>query len=212
MVSDDEVEEKSFKFEELSDEAKERARQEFLEFEAPFHDFDSVISDAVQAAACLGIDISDNDIRWSGFHCQGDGASFSGSYKYRPDYAETLQGYAPTDRTLAELGKRLAVLQVPIVLTYGAPAEAKICIRQSHYSHSGCMDAEPRFDGDDEAELFSQADYAHLEEQFTSIFRDFADWIYKQLDMENDYLQSDERVDEALEGGDTRYTESGAII
>lgn len=212
MVSDDEVEEKPFKFEELSDKAKERARQEFLEIEAPHRNFDYVISDAVQVAACLGIDISDKDIRWSGFCCQGDGASFTGSYKHRPDYAAALRAYAPADEELAALGQRLAVLQVPVVLKYNSFVEAKIRIRQGRYCHSAYMDAEPRFDGDDDAELLSQSDYAHLEEELTSIFRDFANWIYQQLDAENDYLQSDECVDETLEGGDTRYDESGAII
>ena len=48
------------------------------------------------------------------------------------------------------------------------------------------------------------------EDAFAQLMRDFADWIYKTLEAEHDWLTSDEVVDEAL--AEETFDEDGAVI
>jgi len=74
-----------------------------------------------------------------------------------------------------------------------------------HYSHSGTMQVEPETEpsgmctGDQEKEL-------------TACMREFADWIYKQLEAEYEYLTSDEHVGEYLTELGAVFDEDGDMI
>jgi hypothetical protein len=67
-------------YNELSDEAKERAFNDFKNREIyDNHWAHHVLEDWVERLEDVGIDTEVYDIHWSGFHSQGDGASFEGS-------------------------------------------------------------------------------------------------------------------------------------
>ena len=65
-----------YTFDELSDSAKERAREWWRNLEAQDWDSSCTIDDAKDCAKIIGILI--DDVYWSGFYSQGDGATKSG--------------------------------------------------------------------------------------------------------------------------------------
>jgi len=90
------IETKVYKFDELSETAKQAARDEFRKNGFGFDWWDSTYEDAEQVAEVLGIDIKQRAIPthggrtidepaiyFSGFCSQGDGACFEGSYRYK---------------------------------------------------------------------------------------------------------------------------------
>ena len=46
----------------------------------------------------------------------------------------------------------------------------------------------------------------------TRLMRSFADWIYKQLEDEDDWLNSDECIDERLNESDDEFDEDGSVV
>ena len=61
---------------------------------------------------------------------------------------------------------------------------------------------------DDDAEEWD--DRIATEVQIATLMRDFANWIYKNLEAEYDYLTSDEFIDERL--ADDLFDEDGCMI
>jgi hypothetical protein len=59
-------------------------------------------------------------------------------------------------------------------------------------------------DGAAAAEIIGDA-----ESIVTDALRDLANWLYRQLEQEYDYLTSDEAVDETLIANDYTFTEEG---
>lgn len=208
-----EVEEKTeFKFSELSDKAKQTALDAERYSEGYLHHewWDGVYEDAVNMAEILGIEISETrhtphkgkpyystDISFSGFYSQGDGASFEGSYAYKPDAAEKITNAASQDKELLRIATALSVLNITQRLLGGEPIECHITT-SGRYSHSGGM--EITYDGD----------LDDIEKDLLQLMRDFADWIYKRLDEEYDYLMSDDVVAEQL--ADSTFDEHGSVI
>lgn len=100
----------TYTFEELSDEAKEVAISHYRE-----HNYgdtfwsECIIEDAKEVAALMGIDIE--DIYWSGFYSQGDGAMFTGSYEYRKGSVKAVKDYAPEDSELQSIATGLYEMQ-----------------------------------------------------------------------------------------------------
>lgn len=202
-----EVEEKTeFKFSELSDTVKDKARQAYIGPGYLDYDwYDFVFENAVHMAAILGIEISTTwhtgrrgehyqttDIAFSGFCSQGDGASFAGSYSVAPN-ASALIREETDDKTLHDLADRLGTIQLTRRLQ-GAPALSATITTSGRYSHSNTMSVDVNSEDDDD----NHVDLGDLESDITHLMREFADWIYEQLEAEHDWLHSDECVDEAL--------------
>lgn len=218
-----EVEEKTeFEFSELSERAKDAARQAYIANDYPHDDWwDGVFEDAVRMGALLGIQISatshirktggicqTTDIFFSGFWSQGDGASFEGAYACAPEASRLIRVKAPEDETLHRIADQLSLLQTTRRLLGLEPFRATISTTGG-YCHSGTMDVaidDPNIDDDGRGEPAIQAE----EESITKLMRDFADWIYNQLENEHDYLTSDEVVDEQL--AEEKFDEAGAVI
>lgn len=211
------VERTVFEFEELSEKAKARAREHYLSHGLSDGWWYSVYEDAIATAAILGITIDNHTdtrrgngrgpkIYFSGFSSQGDGASFEGSYRpVKGDIVAAIKAHAPEDKALHTIAENLALLQVTARLTDSFPLMALGIASEGHYCHSGSMVAKFEYDGKtDDLPSEDQADklLRHL--------REFADWIYEQLEAENDYLCSDEYVDESL--ADDEFDEDGAIV
>jgi hypothetical protein len=153
--------------------------------------------------ALLGIEISQrthgNSARtpaiWFELHVQGAGACYEAHYTYQADAVAKIKAEAP-DTKLAELAERLTVAQTTLRLLWGDTI--KVAVQANNrYSHSSAMQmAWRRADDDSDAEI-DGADLAHVEE-IQKVLREFADWIYHQLEAEFDYQVSDECVDEYL--------------
>lgn len=201
---------KLYQFDELSDEAKERARDWYRSCiesdELPDHD------DWEAVAEILGVEFRTQSIRlmdggtrqkpviyWSGFSSQGDGASWEGWYSYRKGAGARIRAYAPQDKELHRIADTLQAVQRRNFYRLQATSTVS-----GHYVHSGCMRVDVTRTDDIDA---SESDCDTVIE----CLRDFADWIYQQLETQWDWLHSDESVDESIRANEYEFTESGDV-
>ena len=201
-----------FKFDELSDSAKEKARDWWRSCER--QDCDDLIDrdDIETIANILGIEFDcrpvklmgggtryESKIWYSGFSSQGDGACFEGTYSYAKGSAKKIREHAPLDIRLHSIADQLQTLQRKHFYKIGAR-----CTHSGHYYHSGCMHVE--------VWLNDQMDAPRdVEEETRDILRSFADWIYRQLESEYEYRMSNENVDESIRINEYEFDENGRI-
>lgn len=200
-----------FSYDELSTFAQEKARDWYRMGACVLDEYDCVFEDAADAAAIFGLDIRTRAgkrmnggahyapaIFFSGFSSQGDGACFEGNYFYRKGALAAVKAYAPEDTELHRIVAELQNIQ--------RKAFYKLSARTTHhgrYYHSGCMNVSVGVDAD-------RYPTDTEEESLAECMRDFADWIYKQLEAEHDYQNSDEQVAEAIRSNEYTFTEDGA--
>lgn len=188
-----------YRFDELSESAKEKARDWWRAGSCGDNFWSEyVIEDAKECAAILGITIE--NIYWSGFCSQGDGASFTGDYRYKKDAVKSIASHTGNDETLVTIAKRLQELQR--INFY----QLRATITQSgHYVHSNTMRAELwRYDDKPVSE--------DAEDDLLDCMRDFANWIYRNLENEWNYQNSNECVDETIRANEYEFTEEGEIV
>lgn len=198
-----------YKFDELTNTAKEKARYWYRSSDS--NDWEHVYSDADECAAILGIDIdrrsyrtmgggtgSEPTIYFSGFSSQGDGACFVGHYTYKKGAAKSIRSHAPQDAELHRIADTLQKIQSRHFYKLSASMA-----HRGHYWHSGCMSVDVSHLED------TYRDIGDAEEDIRQLMRDFADWIYKQLEREHDYRNSDEVIDEDIRANEYEFTEDG---
>src|SRR5690554_5914067 len=126
------IETKAYQLHELSSEAQEKAIDNFREG-YPFHGWwDFVYEDVKTVASLFGLEI--DEIYFSGFSSQGDGACFEGYYSYKAGGLKAVEEYAPTDMELYGIVQGLQDIQRRFF--YGLTASTK---HRGYYYHSGCM-------------------------------------------------------------------------
>ncbi|MCK5610705.1 antitoxin of toxin-antitoxin stability system [Candidatus Pacearchaeota archaeon] len=197
----DTVKTEVFKFDELSEEAQQTAIEKLYDLNVDHDWWD--FEDAKQAAARMGIEI--DDIYFSGFSSQGDGACFEGSYSYQNGGIKAIKDYAPQDERLHQIAQGLQDIQRKSF--YGLSATVK---HSGHYYHEYCTNisvSECRTlrDGCGSEDYASVAD----NEAITEALRDFMRWIYKQLEKEYDYLTSEEAIKESIKANGYEFTGDG---
>ena len=197
------------KFNDLSDTEKAEVR---AQYEPDYEWWDYVYDNAKEDAHQYGFRI--DDICFSGFYSQGDGASWTGNVdlvtwleKHRPDCAK-------------------ATVMVELMTQDWVDPKANVIRLSSHYAHSNTMqvtDCATYWDGacyDVELDgklvggngilarasvktLVENADLeTYFEEMLSDVLvsvRDYADEIYKRLRDEYEYLTSDEHIAEQFE-------------
>jgi len=200
-----------YQFSELSDEAKEKAREWWREGGMDYEWWDFIYDDAVQCAEALGISIDHRPgrngrgeptkgqptIYFSGFWSQGDGACFEGDYSYRKGWRKALNDYAPKDSDLFRIGKELQDAQRK--LNWQGSATIK---HVGHYYHQRSISVTVM---DGEGSYVSR----EHEDAISECMSDFCSWIYKRLEEEYDYRMSDEAVDETIEANEYEFTVDG---
>ena len=173
--------------------------------------FESIYEDAAEIFKRLGIisekqvpmhngkTLTETGIWFSGFCSQGDGACFEGSYYYKAGSVKAIRDYAPKDETLHDIAERLAAVQKKN--GYGLTATLK---HRGNYYHenSVTIDVESSRDW-----LVSQESHAEVSEALRDLMR----WIYKTLQSEYDYQNSDEAIRDVIESNDYEFTADGRI-
>lgn len=208
-----------YTYAELSDRAKDKARDRYREGNFDYDWWDGVYSDAIAMAALMGIEIGPRygsevaAIYFSGFSNQGDGACFEGTYRYRKGALKDLKAQAPTGYMDPETGQRVELeanvelhqiartlqeIQRPYL--YKLVATVK---HSGHYQHSGCTRIEVTHADD------PYRDVGDAEDGITQALRDFMDWIYDRLEAEYDYLNSDAAIEEGIEANEWEFLEDG---
>ena len=211
-MREDVVTTKVYQFDELSDSAKEEARDWWRESENEFFgEGDCLLEAAETAAEFLGIEFDTRSVKlmgggtrqksliyWSGFNCQGDGASFKGRYGFKENGAALLKAEFGNDAELYRIADELTALQAK----NGNSLTAKID-QGGNYAHSYSMSldyAQREDDGD-------VSDGA--EDELIQLMRDFADWIYDGLRTDYEWRMEDEQVDDNIRANEYEFTENG---
>lgn len=198
-----------FTFSALSKKAQQHALDKARYRDVEFDDWwGSVYEDAARMAALLGIDIDTFDknsgrsgptIYFTGFCSQGDGASFVGWYRPKADALTAIKAETD-DKTLINIAERLTVLNVTLALwPEFERLQAKVTT-SGHYSHSRTMNITVEYEPCD-VNMPDVFPGISVEDELTACMREFADWIYNQLEAEHDYLTSDKTVQERLTDG-----------
>jgi hypothetical protein len=203
------IETEVFKFDELNEKAKEKARN-WYQTNVACNDsdwFESVYETAQQAGKILGISFQEKRnsrspaIWFNGFHSQGDGACFEGSYRYAKGSVKAIAKEYPQDKDLQAIAKELQAIQKRQF--YNLYASTK---HRGHYYHSGCMSVDVEHTED------RYRDIGNAEQDITDQLRLFADWIYDQLEKEYEYLSSDEQAEENIKANEYEFDINGNII
>lgn len=203
------IEKTVFTFDELDSRAKERARDWYRSCMDTTDYADSVLEDFERVCAIIGVDLATHNVRlygggtrqkpsiyWSGFSSQGDGACFEGSYAYAKGSAKAIREYAPQDTKLHAIANTLATLQRSNFYSLSATVK-----HSGRYYHEYCMDI-------DVCRLGERA-VAKLDDIVTSLLRDLARWLYRQLEAEYEYHTSDAAIDESIEENEYTFDENG---
>lgn len=198
-----------YTFDELSDKAKDRAREWWQECRGP-EDFDFVRDDFVEIAALLGIEVSTSthrtmggterpfpNVYWSLGYCQSDGAAFDGTYRYRKGAAKAVRAYAPVDTVLHGIADRLQEAQAK------ARYQATATIREQQ----GCISIE--VDGAPYTREAFERWSENVERPIRDEMRSLCQWLYYQLRTEDEYQSSDEQVAESMEANEYTFREDG---
>jgi len=201
-----------YSLEELSEEAKEKARAWYLQGAFDHDWYCAVYEDFERICEILGVDLATVPVRlhgggtrrkpciwFSGFASQGDGACFEGDYSYAKRSDSLIRAYAPKDTELHRIADALAAIQWPNFFQL----RARISHRGRYY-HEYSMEIGVQRDS-----LGYQDMTATAEDDLSEALRDLARWLYGKLENESDYLSSDAVVDEAIIANGYSFTEQG---
>ena len=201
------MEVKLFKFDELDDKAKEKARDWWRQGALQDNWWDAVYEDAAEIAKIIGIDLRTKPVKlmngntrydpciwFSGFSSQGDGACFEGTYRYAKGSRKAIRAYC-NDAELYAIVDGLYEIQRKN--RFGLTASVSHH-GNYYFARSASIDVDSPVDRDDSDDV-------------RQLLCDFMHWIYKQLEAQHDYLMSDEAVDESIECNEYEFTEDGHI-
>ena len=205
------IEKTVFIFDELTDDAKEKAREWWRNCE--ISDMGDLLDrdDIEEIAKILGIKFDTQPVQlmngktrskvrilYSGFYSQGDGASWEGGYSYAKGATKAIRAYAPLDKDLHKISDNLQAIQ----RRYFYRVSANVT-QSGYYCHSRTMRCDVSVNDNDAPES--------VRENVQDLMRQFADWIYSQLEKEYEYRLSDENVDESIRINEYEFYESGEI-
>lgn len=187
-----------YKFEELSETAKDHAKTVLNTFE---FGAESVLEDLKTIAEILGF--YDVTPRYSGFWSQGDGASFTGRYKYAKGAPKAIKEYS-NDAELLRIAEGLQALQR--VNFYHLRATLSLGSRSNHYCHENTINFEV-YDSETEYRALGGA-----LEDLPELARDLMRWLYSALEREYNYCNSDEYIKDHCESNGYEFDVNGNLI
>lgn len=138
---------------------------------------ETVIDWSKAIGAAIGFDI--DNIYFSGFWSQGDGACFTGSLAYRKGWKAAL-AQETSDSEVFAIAQRWQDMQSRCF--YQLRATVK---HSGHYSHEYCT----TIDCEDNRDSYRDLPEG-LAEEASDIARDYMRWIYRQLETEYNYSQA----------------------
>lgn len=201
------VEKTLYKYEELSDRAKQKARECYLEGGLDYSWWEYSYEDFARVAEILGITLSQRsvplmsgkcryepEIYFSGFYHQGSGSSFCGTYGYAKGAVARIKKYAPQDEELHRIAQGLQDVQ----RRHFYRLTADITSVRDHYIRVEVGDSENPY-----------RDIGDAEDDVRELMNDFNGWMFKCLQDEYEYLTSDEAVEESIVANEYEFDEYG---
>ena len=196
-----------FTFDELSDDAKQKVCMG--EGEHVFYDF--VYEDIVRMAEILGIEIDTRPVKLMGggtrqdpciywkLFCQGSGACFTGTYRYAKGAVKAIKAETNDDELI-----RIAQTLQDVQRKHFYRLWAHVKHRDRYYhAHSMDIDVVDRED--------QYRDLGDAEDAIKEALRDFANWMYKQIESEYEYQTSEEAVRQTCEANGDEFYEDGSF-
>jgi len=187
-----------YSFAELSEDAKEHVFEKHGDINVN-HDWWYDYDDKKEIAKLMGIDI--DNIYFSGFSSQGDGACFEGNYEYRKGSVKAVMDYAPEDIELHRIVKELQSIQKRCF--YSARASVK---QSGHYMHKYCTKISVDFENYNTGIDYYNQKY---EEDIIELLRDYMEWIYRNLEKEYEYLTGEDAIVETIEANEYEFDVDG---
>ena len=206
------VETTVYRLDELSTEAKEKARAWYRE-STPDDDWSEFVARDFEAiCAILGVRLKTRPVRlyaggtrqqsciWNrGFWSQGDGACFEAFYSYQKDAPRNIRDHAPRDAELHRIAGALQSIQRRNF--YQLQAEIR---HRGYYYHEHCMAISVERDSQSYRHMTADA-----EDGIVEALRDLARWLYSQLEREYEHQTSDIVIDEMMLANDYSFTAAG---
>lgn len=216
---------KVYTYDELSDKAKEKARNWYREGNLDYDWWDCSYEDFANRAQELGIDLRQKPVKlmngktryvpeiyFSGFYHQNSGSSFAGTWRASDMKLEALKEECPTEAELHRIGAELES-----VVKEDAEMSASITAHRDNWIRVEVEDGETIAEQLNELE-YKSPEYITLaeacknrEETVIDAMRDFNHWIYKRLEAEYEWLNADEQVEESIRCNEYEFTEDGHI-
>jgi hypothetical protein len=210
------------KYAELSDEAKERARDWYKETENQTWGTDrapDLYEDLATCCSHLGITISERtrhwrnrttgkegstleyDIEWSGFWSQGDGLVIKGEWNAEDVDMDALQDHVQDDKLTAICAEMTALKlrwpqgQASITTVSAGPGLPYMALEETST------------DPDEDDAPLPEDDKKALKR----LIERACDWCYRQLQDNYEYDTGDEAAGEAIEANEYEFDEDGAL-
>ena len=175
-----------FTFDELSKESQQKLIEGFRQDYDP--DYSHIYYDFINdMSEQYGADISVDDIQWSGFWSQGDGACFTCDFDEEVIFPILKERSLTGDQVqcLEELGVEVQ------------SAQSIRCGPSNFYSHENTVTGDLLFSVPDGKE-FDVEIVNDLESEFTTIIRESCKDLYRRLEDEYDHTTSDEAIIEEI--------------
>ncbi len=140
---------------------------------------DATLDDIREVLSIIGVE--DAKVEYCGFDSQGDGACFTGKYKYKENALEKIIEYAPQDILLQAITKVLSDTQSK----YISKVEFELKKNYWQYCHEHTID------------FAALGDYKYHHVDYTTIFnalRELMVWSYRQLQTEFEFQTSREQI------------------
>ena len=212
-----------YTYDELTDKAKERARNWYRQGHFDYEWWDYLYEDFAKRAQELGIELRQKpvllingnthyapEIYFSGFYHQGSGSSFSGTWRADAMNINKLKTECPTDKELHRIADVLADCAKE-----DGEATATICAKRDSWIGVIVEDGNTVMEHWDALDPES-AEYEQIKQgcqdrkdAITEALRDFNHWMYRCLEQEYDWLNSDEQVEDAIIANEYEFTKDG---
>lgn len=197
-----------YKYEELNDKAKEKARDWYREISRDDNDFADCLTeeggDFENVASFMGWTIDKRKtghglaIWWTGFWSQGDGLCFEGEWKAANVDAEKLKQWAPKDGLLHQFVDAYATL------AKGFPSGIGKAEHRDRYCHEYSVSLSFGSDGD-----LDQEPSGEQVDEFTTLTRGLMKWMYRNLEEQYEHHNSDANIGEIVQANEYEFTEDG---
>ncbi len=194
-----------YKYNELSDKAKEKARDWWRNASCgETYWSDCVIDEVKEQGGFMGLNIE--NVYFSGFWIQGDGACFEGSWSAASVNAGKVADGWGDSRETQEI-KAVAASFAEIAKTW---PEAGFKVKhRGHYSHENCTSFDVSMGEDEETSIADEVDEA--ESALIETAKKLMRWTYRQLEKAYEDYNSDANIAENIEANDYEFTEDGKI-
>jgi len=197
---------------ELPEAVQQKACEKYMVDEPGYDWWEYTYNDFETICEIIGIDLASKSVKlmngkerrepkiyFSGFWSQGDGASFFGHYRYGKESKKKIREHAPEDAELHRITDALFDIQKK----HFYKVVAEITSLGSMYCHSNTMSVglidPPSVTATDELDV-------------QRLLRDLANWLYRQLEKEHEFLTSFENFKEICESNGHEFTESGVLV